>query len=131
MASHWSDSYLHCPYVRGGRGPDEYDCWGLVRELLVHLNWPELPSFGLITAHDKNRVDEAKSIVSAMVNECHPKHAALATVYRNKSLIHVGAVIEIDGRLKVLHTNRSGPHRDDLRVFRRQYLNVRFYSAKN
>jgi cell wall-associated NlpC family hydrolase len=31
------------PYERGGRGPDSYDCWGLVRALLVRLGYRNLP----------------------------------------------------------------------------------------
>ena len=28
---HWAEDLIGCPWVAGGRGPDAFDCWGLVR----------------------------------------------------------------------------------------------------
>ena len=28
---HWSEQYLGKPWVRGGRGPNSFDCWGFVK----------------------------------------------------------------------------------------------------
>jgi cell wall-associated NlpC family hydrolase len=41
--NHWAIQYLNKPWVSGGVGPDEFDCWGFVRYLKRQREGIELP----------------------------------------------------------------------------------------
>jgi len=32
--SHWAEQYIGIPWQAGGRGPDAYDCWGLLLHVM-------------------------------------------------------------------------------------------------
>ncbi|WP_164681912.1 C40 family peptidase [Fuscovulum blasticum] len=52
----WWEAYVGLPFVDGGRGPDAYDCWGLVRQVYADLLGIDLPSYGEISAMDLIRI---------------------------------------------------------------------------
>lgn len=41
----WVSRYVGIPYIDRGRGPDAYDCWGLVRLIMAERFGVELPRF--------------------------------------------------------------------------------------
>lgn len=41
----WTDRYVGLPWALRGRGPDAFDCWGLVREVLAQERHVALPSY--------------------------------------------------------------------------------------
>lgn len=41
----WVSRYIGIPYSDGARGPDAYDCWGLVRLVMFERFGVELPRF--------------------------------------------------------------------------------------
>jgi len=41
----WAASYVGLPYRDKGRGPDAFDCWGLVRAVLADVFHAELPDY--------------------------------------------------------------------------------------
>lgn len=41
--SHWTRRYFGKPWVNGARGPDAYDCWGLVRSVYLDRYGLDLP----------------------------------------------------------------------------------------
>lgn len=126
---HWTDRYLSCPYEAGARGPHAYDCWGQAREVLMQgYGWPELPAFGRVRGSNPEAMREAEAGLLPSLRLCQPEDGALVAVYRRGALVHVGAVVEVDGRLLVLHTSIArGPRRDPLRLFQRAHFDVRFY----
>lgn len=129
---HWSEPLLLCPYRPGGRGPLYFDCWGLAREALARYGWPNLPAFGRISARSRERVQLAVASMLPLVEPCAAQDGALAAVYRGGRLDHVGVVMEIDGRLFVMHTSSTrGVRRESLRAFERSQPNVRYYRARN
>ena len=42
------------------------------------------------------------------MEECPPEPGAIAAVLRGDALLHVGTVLQIEGRLKVIDTNPGG-----------------------
>ncbi len=42
--SDWADQFLGCAYRLGAQGPDEYDCWGLVRAAVRARHGIEIPA---------------------------------------------------------------------------------------
>lgn len=55
----WWGPYIGAPFVDGGRGPEFYDCWGLVTAVYATHRGIELPAYGEISAHDLGRVSRA------------------------------------------------------------------------
>ena len=46
MQRHWAEDLIGRPWVAGGRGPDAFDCWGLVRwcwRKQFSIEVPEIP----------------------------------------------------------------------------------------
>ena len=120
--------YLSAPYRDGGRGPAAFDCWGLciaVRHQLLGL--PLLPSLGAV---GKDRIREnthAYRELKKGMDECAPELGAIAAVFRGKACLHVGVVVEADGRLKVLDTNPGGARIRTVPEFETDFPRVVFY----
>lgn len=55
----WWANYVGLPFLDGGRGPEAYDCWGLVRAVYARMLGVDLPSYGEISARDLVRVARA------------------------------------------------------------------------
>lgn len=128
------DRYLRTRYVPGGRGPDEFDCWGLVRDARQQLfGLPLLPSYGAITPDDKAGLTRAcTDTVLQYLEPCKPARAAIATAWRARLCVHVGLVVQADGRLWVLETDTpGGPCLTPLRLFENRYLRVIYYADKS
>ena len=41
------NQYLGKAWVNGGQGPDEFDCWGLVRHIYKHHKGVDIPYFNI------------------------------------------------------------------------------------
>lgn len=127
----WVNDYLTTvKYVDGGRGPVEFDCWGLVREArYLHCDKALLPSRGEIRNTDPRAFTRAYEAEAAHMEVCEPEHGAIAAVFSGRICVHVGLVFDGGaGRLEVLEVN---PHRrvNVLRVvdFEAQYAKVVYY----
>lgn len=55
----WWAKYIGLPFADGGRGPAEFDCWGLVRAVYSDRLGVELPAYGEISARDLVKVARA------------------------------------------------------------------------
>jgi cell wall-associated NlpC family hydrolase len=67
----WAGHYVGKPFRDGGRGPDAYDCWGLVRAVYRDVLGIDLPAYGEISAADLLRV--RREIAAGSVSEpWHP-----------------------------------------------------------
>lgn len=56
----WAGRYVGKPFAYGGRGPAEFDCWGLVKDVYDTELGVELPDYGEISA------DHLRAIVKAI-----------------------------------------------------------------
>lgn len=102
------DQLLKVPYERNARGPDALDCWGLVRLARVHLHGkPMMPEFLAVASGDVRAM--TKEVVRAASHcgfrRCDMKEGAIATAWRGQICPHVGLVVAVDGRLRILDTN--------------------------
>ena len=52
----WPARYVGAPFKDGGRGPDVFDCWGLVSQVYRDQLGIDLPHYGEISAADLLRV---------------------------------------------------------------------------
>ena len=125
----WLDNYRGKRYRDGGRGPDEYDCWGLVREVRhVHLGFALLPEWGDVRHTQPARFTRAYEQEAANMEVCAPEHGAIAACFRGRICVHVALVVHLEGRLDVIETNQhTGFRRSRLRDFESRHLKVIYY----
>lgn len=111
--------YLDSVYVDGGRGRGQYDCWGLVRDVLHNeFNCPLYKSFGHVEPDDKTLLTEsAQAIMSQFSFSKFPESGTLACGYIGKRMVHIGVCVIADDRLKVLHAHRKGIRLNTVREF--------------
>lgn len=125
--------YLSATYEDGARGPDRYDCWGLVRAVRHELlGLPLLPSFGAVRNTMPAAFTRAYEEQAALMEECQPEPGAIAAVFRGRIVIHVAVVIEVDGDLAVLEIRNDRTSARWLRIpdFESRYLRVIYYRDK-
>lgn len=122
------EKYMRAPYCEGARGPIAFDCWGLCRAIrhdLFGLDW--LPSLGAVGKGKIRENTKAYRDLRNSMEECPPEPGAIAAVLRGKSLLHVGTVLRIEGRLKVLDTNPGGACLRTTGEFEADYPRVVYY----
>lgn len=103
----WVNEYLDTAvYVDGGRGPVEFDCWGLVREARGnHLGLSMLPVYGELRNDDPRAFTKAYRAESRKLKPCEPEHGCIAAVMIGEVCVHVALVLQIDDELFVLEIN--------------------------
>lgn len=103
----WVNHYLtEAVYVDGGRGPVEFDCWGLVREVRAKwLGLSELPSYGDLRNDKPKLFTKAYREQSSKMRQCEPEHGAIAAVLIGEICTHVAVVLDFNGELFVLEIN--------------------------
>jgi cell wall-associated NlpC family hydrolase len=123
--------WLRIPYLAHGRDLSGCDCWGLARLARHALRGDWLPSHGAIDPDDKAAMTEvAGQMVGAGFRECSPRPGALAAIWRGQLCLHVAIVIEAEGRLAVLETNRAtGPRWMRIKDFEACYLRVTYHDS--
>lgn len=124
-----NDCLDNAVYVDGGRGPLEYDCWGLVREVrALHLDRKALPVYGELRNDNPRAFTKAYRAESAKLHQCEPRHGAIAAVMIGNTCAHVAVVLELDGELWILEINpEKGPRKVRLESWLRDHLQVTFH----
>lgn len=127
----WINRYVSSvKYVDGGRGPVNYDCWGLVREARhMHCGKVLLPSWGEIRNTQPREFTKAYAAEAEGMEECQPEHGAIAAVFMHRVCIHVALVVEVPGDgLWCLEINpKKGVSFQRVLDFQHQYLKVVYY----
>ncbi|MEM5449849.1 NlpC/P60 family protein [Paraburkholderia guartelaensis] len=95
MTSDEVNAYINRPWVGGGRGPDSFDCWGL-------LAWVQREHFGI---HLPERVTDPAGMRAIYHDELEsgrwrivprPVHGC-GVLLRSGDRPHVGVYLQIDG----------------------------------
>ena len=110
--------------------PPFFNCWSLVRRLRVALfGLPLLPLYGGINADDKRALSKAaKETISEHLKECDLQLGAIAACYRVSLCVHVGIVVEVDGRLCIAEIGaKTGFRIVPVERFEASYTKVRYY----
>lgn len=125
----WVNHYLSATYEDGARGPDKYDCWGLVREARhAHCGKRLLPSWGHIRNTQPREFTEAYRAESQNMELCVPEHGAIAAVMRGAICTHVAVVVAEGEQLYALEINPTkGARIQRLADFAAQYFKVAYY----
>lgn len=124
--------YLETTYVSGGRVYPEYDCWGLTRDAKRELfGGVMLPTCAAAVPGKLGAITRAVGDVSGTfgltLGACKP--GSVATAWRGKLCVHVGLVVEVDGRMWVLETDvATGPCLTRVSKFEERYSRVDYYA---
>ena len=126
------NDFLQVPYVDGGRDWSGFDCWGCVRMARAELFGKSLMNaFGHVIPNRQQHHYQAMTDVfnqfKHQYQEVEPRPGAIAGCFKKGLLLHVGIVVNNNGRLAVLHTNASGPKLESLKSFNRLSLDVRYF----
>lgn len=102
------DKYVGIPFANKGRGPDAYDCWGLVWHVLHEEFGLDVPSYADEYA-DSNDETSAAAIAKHRHEWLHIPHANsrlgdVVEMMRGGKLWHVGLLLPGGW---VLHTNEG------------------------
>jgi hypothetical protein len=129
------DRFLKTSYARGGRGPDAYDCWGMCRDArrVLYGRW-ELPLLSDACPGDMRAITRAVESVKVLngFTVVSPAPGAIATAWTARLCVHVGLVVVVDGRLKILETDEpAGPSLTALNKFQARYTRVIFYDDQD
>lgn len=106
----WLNQYVGKPFVDGGRGPDNYDCWGLVCAVYKNQFGIELPSYGSISSSDllkvRREIEAGVAIDSPWRQVCKPSEfdVAVMRLPNGRRYGHVG-VYTGDGH--ILHVQSA------------------------
>lgn len=127
--SEWVKHYLGAVYEDGARGPDRFDCWGLVRDARARFcGCRLLPSWGHVRNTQPAEFTRAYAAESAAMEECEPEPGAIAVCFRGRIAHHVALVVEADSRQWVLEINPGATARlRPIAAFLRDHIRVRFY----
>lgn len=123
--------YLKTRYLRGGRGPVDYDCWGLVRAARTDLfGHPLLPLLSGAVPGNLRATTKAHADVCALhgFREVPARAGAIAEGWAATLCVHVGLVVEVDGRLLILETDDpGGPCLTPINRFQARFTRVLFF----
>lgn len=127
------NDYVFTTYRDGGRGPKEYDCWGICRSARHELYGRSLLQlWGRVDPMDKGQVTDAWGEAVPELVESSPVPGCIACVFRGETLLHVGCVVDGDRGLSVLETiPRQGPRILPIAKFERIYHTVRYYDDRD
>lgn len=106
---HWANHYLGLPWVSGGTGPDEFDCWGFVRHIMrEHFNH-EVPVIDVDATNLRSVLTAFRQHPELERYEVHQDNPQLGDVVlmrHTKHPTHCGIWIDADGG-GVLHCSRG------------------------
>jgi cell wall-associated NlpC family hydrolase len=104
MSSEQANSYIGLPWADGARGPESFDCWGLLRWVQLHhfsIALPDLPSMP-----DMRRDLYREQMASGAWNViARPAHGC-GVLLRSGDRPHVGVYLDLDGG-GVLHAQEG------------------------
>lgn len=125
----WVNKYLKCVYEDGARGPNRYDCWGLVRHVRhVEQGQRLLAAYGSLRNTDPREFTRAYEEESAVMELCEPEPGAIAAVLIGRICVHVALVVGTPEGLQILEINPTrGPRFMPLHRWQRDHLTVTFH----
>lgn len=124
------DDLVKIPYLADGRTVSGCDCYGLVRLARDGMfNRGLMPTHGDVMGADKKRMTKRAGSVLSQMTQTPPIAGSIATAWRGRLCIHVGIVIEIDGRSMILEADHDTPYPriTSIASFEERFLRVEYY----
>lgn len=125
------NDYLFVPYRERGRDiKTGLDCWGLVKHVRENVFFRAgLPSLTGLDPFDKRSVTKNYRKIREGFSSSQVEPAAIACAFILEVCVHVGIVVEADGKLWVMETDT--PHGVSLtrpRDFEKKYTRVEYWN---
>lgn len=127
------EKFLLTRYVEGGRGPVDYDCWGMTRDAKHALFGGRLmptcadAAPGLLPVI--TRTVERVAADFGMRQERQPSAGMVATAWMGRVCVHVGLVVGANGGIRILETDKpTGPCLTRVAQFEARYSKVVYYA---
>lgn len=107
---HWSIQYVGKAWLAGGRGPDAFDCWGLIWEVYRTRYGIELPQYpNMDPAHHLavGKAIDAGTRAQEWEQVATPFEGCVVAMSQRRIFHHVGLFLNADGGL-ILHAHDRG-----------------------
>lgn len=104
-SSTWTTPLLGTPWKSGARGPESFDCWGILCHVYETQKGVKLPTFADVLP----KTGEAMELMNAKTgwNQLkEPEHLCAVALGRVSLTHHVGIYLEDDGGL-ILHCHET------------------------
>lgn len=108
--STWAAKYIGLPFRIGARGPDAYDCWGLVRLIYAQERGIELSLIEGVSALNL----EAYEIAAALEIKNHWQQVTVPEEFdvvclgtAGERFFHLGLWVTLSGTGRILHTREK------------------------
>lgn len=103
---HWAAKYVGLPYRIGATGPNDFDCWGLVRTVLRERLGLELPQVSIGAAVNASAMREiAAGQGWGAIAEAPKEYDVL--LMRSALGKHVTIAVQANGSLMYLHAEQG------------------------
>ena len=103
----WVSALIGKPWRSGARGPDAFDCWGLLAWVYLQQRGIVLNPLPDLDPKDLGQVAKAARLESVNWQQVlWPQHLAAVAMSTGVRIHHVGVWLDIDGGL-VLHTTEN------------------------
>lgn len=96
MNAEQADQYIGLPWSQDGNGPDEWNCWNLLRHLLRKYFNKNIPLIGLEDSEQLRAMYKERLNSGAWVRGDNPAHGR-AVLLKGGMHPHVGLYLDIDG----------------------------------
>lgn len=97
---HWAYEYLGKPYLEGSDGPDNYDCWGLVRDVCKSKINCDMP---LVNIGRNDNLEAIQKAIAGWVKVNPPYREFDILTMRGAFGRHIGICITANGKVLFLH----------------------------
>jgi len=132
---HWAAKYVGVPYAEGARGPQAYDCWGIIQLIYRQekgIVLPDLPGLRAPMIKEINDAIQRESAIDwkEMVT---PVEGCVVAMGHTEDLHHVGIWIDTGAEGGKVLNSRAGHNVvvDTLRAIKLRGLRVvKFYKHK-
>lgn len=129
---HFMTQYLGKPWEQNGRGPDTFDCYGLVWWVYRKHLGIELPNHNV--AHLEDHLDKAAQFIAEGMKSGDwfklevPREGCIVGMSRSRRIHHVGIFFTEAGGLIYHVENKTPVHALPLSRARSTFPNIAYYS---
>lgn len=128
MKQHWVNYYLNKPYSPHGKGPDSFDCWGLIWHVKLHIQKILLPRMEEYLAKNIGEFSKAyKNETKNWIRLDSPQELCIVALGKSINICHCGVVVEG----LVLHSTESvGVRLDSFSDIKKKYKKIEFLECQ-